>query len=288
MMFLPTALSEAIAGPGPIAPTVLSDGHGFIEGPVLLPDGGLVFADMTNGTVVELDDRGIVRHRHQVGGGPNGLAVDTDGRIYVAQNGGIWGATSKAEPGIQVIADGVVDYLLRGLQAPSDLIVGPDGRLWVTDPRAEASFAEPESFLPGRVFRVDPSTGGYEQVLEGPRFINGIGFNPSGTVLYVTATLEGALFASSINADVVSEPVVLHQLQNGYPDGLTVDDEGRIWIATTGGDSVLVVTSAGVVACELSTGTGTLPTNVALLDVEDRSVAIVTAAHTGQILAVAP
>ena len=55
--------------------------------------------------------------------------------LYVAQNGGAWGASGPAEPGVQVITDTRVDYLVEGLGAPNDLTFGPDGRLWITDTR---------------------------------------------------------------------------------------------------------------------------------------------------------
>jgi gluconolactonase len=271
-----------------MTPLVLSEGHGFLEGPVCLPDGGLAFVDMANGVVIELDGDGALRRRHRVGGGPNGLAVDSDGRLYVAQNGGIWAATEQAEPGIQIIDDGHVDYLATGLDAPNDVVFGPDGNLWVTDSRGEANFVDPGSFLPGRVFRVDPANGCHEIVVEGPRFINGIGFDSAGTTLYVTATAEAAVLACRVSDDIVGEPAVVHRLQTGYPDGLAVDRDDQVWVATTAGDSVLVIDAAGNAQFELAIGPGTLPTNIALVEVDDRVVAVVTAAHTGQVIAAAP
>lgn len=265
---------------------VVSDGHGFVEGPVCLPDGGLAFVDMSNGLVVELDGDGVVRRRHRVGGGPNGLAVDATGRLYVAQNGGIWAATEQAEPGVQVIADGAVEYLVSGLDAPNDLVFGPDGNLWLTDSRGEANFVDPESFLPGRVFRINPSSGAFDLVIEGPRFVNGIGFDPAGSSLYVTATAEASLLACPVRDGVVGELALVHRLVNGYPDGLAVDQEGRIWLATTAGDSVLVINRDGTVADEFAIGVGSLPTNVALMPNADGFNAVVTAAHTGQIIAI--
>src|SRR3546814_3217555 len=56
-----------------------------------------------------------------VGGGPNGLAVDADGVLYVAQNGGVWGAGPGQEPGIQRVNDGKVEYIVTGMAAPNDL-----------------------------------------------------------------------------------------------------------------------------------------------------------------------
>ena len=103
------------------------------------------------------------------GGGPNGLARGANGTLYVAQNGGVFGASGPAEPGVQVIVGGRVEYLVTGLGAPNDLMFGPDGRLWVTDTRCEIDPMKPGDGLPGQVWAVDVSTGDTElMVASGP------------------------------------------------------------------------------------------------------------------------
>ncbi len=124
---------------------VIADGLGFAEGPVWLPDDRIALTSISHGCVYIVDVADGALERIDTGGGPNGLACSADGTLYVAQNGGAWGASGPAEPGVQVITGGRVDYLVEGLGAPNDLMFGPDGQLWITDTRAEFDISTPGS-----------------------------------------------------------------------------------------------------------------------------------------------
>ena len=83
---------------------VIADGLGFTEGPVWLPDGRVALTSISHGCVYIVDPSGGPLERIDTGGGPNGLACGADGTLYVAQNGGAWGASGSAEAGVQVIS----------------------------------------------------------------------------------------------------------------------------------------------------------------------------------------
>ena len=83
---------------------VIADGLGFTEGPVWLPDDRVALTSISHGCVYIVDPVDGSMERIDTGGGPNGLACSTDGTLYVAQNGGVWGASGPAEPGVQVIS----------------------------------------------------------------------------------------------------------------------------------------------------------------------------------------
>ena len=57
------------------------------EGPISLPDGSMYVTEMTNDTacVTKIDPQGRKSVVRKTGGRPNGLAVDGDGNIWIAE-----------------------------------------------------------------------------------------------------------------------------------------------------------------------------------------------------------
>ena len=211
---------------------VIADGLGFTEGPVWLPDDRVALTSISHGCVYIVDPLDGALQRIDTGGGPNGLACSADGTMYVAQNGGAWGASGSAEPGVQVITGAQVDYLVEGLGAPNDLTFGPDGRLWITDTRAEFDIGTLGAGLAGHVYATDVASGDTTRVVEdGPVFINGLGFTPDGSRLLVTATLSSELLSYGVSPDgSVGAPELVHTFTNGWPDGMAVSGDGDYWV----------------------------------------------------------
>jgi gluconolactonase len=265
---------------------VIADGLGFTEGPVWLSDHRVAVTSISHGCVYIIDPAGGAQEKITTGGGPNGLAVGDDGTLYVAQNGGIFGASGPAEPGVQVIRDGRVDYLTRGLDAPNDLVIGPDGRLWVTDTRYEVDFFNPDETRPGRVWAIDTSTGGAELALDGgPVFINGLGFTPDGARLLVTSTALAQLVAYPRDSLSPADAEVVCTFEAGWPDGITMGSDGDCWVALTGGHRLDRVSSAGEVVASVALPAGSLPTNVCFGG-EHLDELLVTASFHGAVLCI--
>lgn len=242
---------------------VLADELGFTEGPVWLPDGRVALTSISHGCVYIVDPSGGARMRIDTGGGPNGLARGADGTLYVAQNGGVWGASGFAEPGVQAITGTKVDYLVEGLDAPNDLLFGPDGRLWITDTRGEFDISTPEAGLPGHVYAADVSSGAVQRVVdEGPVFVNGLGFTPDGSRLLVTATLSSQLL--SYDTAEWDSPELVHTFVGGWPDGIAVTAGGDYWVALTVADRIDVVDAQGTRVGLVELPAGSLPTNVCI------------------------
>jgi gluconolactonase len=266
---------------------VLAEELGFTEGPVWLDDHRIALTSISHGCVYVVDPSGGATERIETGGGPNGLARGLDGTLYVAQNGGVFGASGPAEPGVQVIIGGRVDYLVGGLGAPNDLTFGPDGRLWVTDTRGQIDHMTPGDGLPGRVWAVDVDTGATELIVEsGPVFINGLGFTRDGRTLLVTATLIAELLAYQVAPDGAAswlKPLVLHTFDDGWPDGMAISALGEAWVALTAADRIDVIDGAGGRTASIAMPAGSLPTNVCIGGGPVDEV-FVTAAHGESLL----
>lgn len=266
---------------------MIAEGLGFTEGPAVLPDGRIALVSVTHGCVYIVDPGGGSPEKIDTGGGPNGLCVGPDGTIYVAQNGGNFGADATAEPGVQVIRDGRVDYLAEGMAAPNDLAFGPDGQLWVTDTRAEMELFHPDESKPGWVWTVDTATGVKELILEsGPVWINGLGFSADSTRLLVTATSGAQLLRYPIGAtgslDGRAGEVVC-TFERGWPGGMAVRADGASWVALTGGDRLDLVGETGRILDAVVLPDGSLPTNVCLSP-DSADELLVTASYRQQLL----
>ncbi|MBV9720804.1 MAG: SMP-30/gluconolactonase/LRE family protein [Mycobacterium sp.] len=268
---------------------LIADGLGFTEGPVWLPDDRVALTSISHGCVYIVDPRDGALERIDTGGGPNGLACSADGTLYVAQNGGAWGASGPAEPGVQVIIDGRVDYLVEGLGAPNDLTFGPDGRLWITDTRGEFDISASDQGLPGHVYATNVDSGDTRQIIDnGPVFINGLGFTPDGSRLLVTATLSSQLLSYVLSPDgTIGAPEIVHTFTEGWPDGIAVSARGDCWVALTAADRVDVVDAWGRCITQIPLPDGALPTNVCIGGTRGDEL-FVTAAHDQALLRIRP
>ncbi|BBF99616.1 MULTISPECIES: SMP-30/gluconolactonase/LRE family protein [Pseudonocardia] len=257
----------------------LAAGIGFTEGPLWTDDGRLLVVALSRGSVVEIDLDGGVRSSVDVGGGPNGLAQDARGRIWVAQNGGAVRASSSARParpGLQRIGpDGVTDLPIPGALAPNDLTIGPDGRVWFTDP------GPPGATGHGRVCALDSSTGAVEVILDDVDFPNGLAV--AGDELYLAGTSLGIVTRhrwDGCRLLPAGDPLVV---PGGGPDGLALDVEGRVYAAVPGADAIVVLGTDGAVEETIGFDEPTFPTNLCFAG-PDLDLLVVTAAKGGRVL----
>jgi gluconolactonase len=211
---------------------VLAEGLGFAEGPVVAVDGTIYVTSISNGLVYRVME-GRAEVHGKVGGGPNGATIDADGTLYIAQNGGRfvrdgprW--TPDSVGGIQRVSpDGEVSWVTREPISPSDLCIGPDGLIYLTDlTRA----ARP---IDGRLWRIDPRDGAPELLRSVGWFPNGIGFG-SDDLLYVAST--HALQILRVDVETGAEDVAIQLTEGSGPDGFAFDREGNIVIAAIGNE----------------------------------------------------
>ncbi|RYF60804.1 MAG: SMP-30/gluconolactonase/LRE family protein [Comamonadaceae bacterium] len=232
---------------------------GFIEGPARMTGGRLCVASINRGCVYVIDQSGQVERKIETGGGPNGLAVCGE-TIYVAQNGGIFGASGKTKGGVQRIVGDKVELLFpEAFTAPNDLCFGPDGRLYVTDPLTDKALTEP---VLGRVVACDVDTGKWEVVVEDRLFPNGLAFDSSGEVLYLAQTYQKLIERFRFDAGQLTSEGTFCNLTNGRPDGIAVDQEGKLWICTPGTGGIEVFTKDGRFDRRIELGEGTMTTNL--------------------------
>lgn len=269
---------------GPAEFEVLARGIGFTEGPVWTTSGALWVVSMNRGLVYQLDPTlrpGEPIAQVETGGGPNGLAEGADGLLYVAQNGANVISTRSARPtapGLQTIAGETVTDLVVTGWAPNDLVTGPDGRVWFTDPVGDSDAA-----INSRVCVYDPSTGQVTVAIEGVAFPNGLAFGPDPAYLYVADSATGDILRYRVGDGPPYQPEVFAQDPGSGPDGIAFDAEGYLYVAAFEFDQVVVFDRVGQPVRRLSTGEGSRPTNLCFAGPElDRLV--VTLARGGRVV----
>ena len=188
------------------------------------------------------------------GNGANGMSPDREGRLIVCEQGSRWESarisrvdrsTGEREPVVE-------DWRGLPFNSPNDVVVASDGAIWFTDPSyGHIQGFRPEPMLGDFVYRHDPATGQTTVVADGFDKPNGIAFSPDERVLYVTdsgANQEPGSYHVSrphhIKAfDVtggtrLSGERLFAVVTPGFPDGLKVDRDGRVYASSFSGVQV--------------------------------------------------
>lgn len=257
---------------------------GFTEGPAAAGE-RIFFTSVNRGLLYGADLTGSgAKPVVETGGGPNGAALDHEGNVWIAQNGGKVVPTKSAlpcEPSIQRVAkDGSVTVRARGrFSAPNDCAFGPDGRLWFTDP---AGSTEEVNAKPGRLWAHDVATGEIELILDGLAHPNGLAFGLDPDYLFLAETHRKRIIMLSKSREGWRHAGVYFELAVGEPDGMAFDRSGRLWVAAGKGDA-LVIIEAGGKGSQVALLGPSFPTNLCFAG-EDRRSLIVTAPKGGRLL----
>jgi gluconolactonase len=232
----------------------IASGLIFPEGPVWWNEAVHV-VEVLGGTLARWAPGEGVSRVATPGGGPSGTTLGADGMLYISQNGGV-GTPNRTPAGIQRIDfDGSVSLVCSEigglpLRAPSDLVSGPDGRLYISDP---GDVIDPNADVrPGRIFAFDPATAKGELVVElGPVYPNGIAFDSTGRLTWSESfgMRLGALGQGG-RAEVLAELPSTHM-----PDGMRYDEQGLLYVASPTASCVMVLDGTEIIA-ELNCGDG--------------------------------
>jgi len=241
------AVSVAIAGQGrggvPTAPavdTVAPDIPGVVAGGTkvqLLKDG-------LNGTEGPITLSTFLENT----GGTTGLAFDRQGRLFAAVVP--WGSTKFSIIYPEAAKKGVIDnYDGKPFGRPNDLAVARDGGMYFSD-SANAQPRPPEGPpLPAAFYYLPPGATKAIQLFTDVGFPNGVILSRDEKVLYLNNSAGEYLLAFDVQADgsltnrrnfAKYEGVrtdAAGAVSSGA-DGLTIDAEGRLYVAASNGAQV--------------------------------------------------
>ena len=246
------------------------------EGPVLLPDGDWALVEMhpDRGWVARISRDGKKKDVIAKTGRPNGLAIDREGVLWVAE--------SINPPSLlRMTLDGKFDVVLTECEGepflfPNDLCFGPHGELYMTDSGAEypkLSKLTAEERLScrydGRLYRIDTSTMEIKKLDSGLKFTNGIAFGPD-SYLYINESRSGDVFRYEWeNGRIVGgrEHFANVMLPGGPkvfkgPDGMAFGKDGNLYVTVFVQGDITVIAPDGSVVKRLPLE-GNRPSNAA-------------------------
>jgi gluconolactonase len=250
---------------------------GAPEGPVCLPDGSIYVTEMSAATlqVTRLFPDGGRKVIKRTGGRPNGLAVDGDGNLWIAEAGlrAVLCIDVEGRELARIDHDGEQRFRL-----PNDLCFGKDGHLYLTDSGMAAqdflagqTFAENYRKLAwdGRVHEIDPVKKIVLRILDrGVLFTNGIAFGPDDA-LYANASFTGDVYrydvfgAAKLRREIFGN--VLQPFEGDAfrgPDGMCWGNDGRLYCTVYGQRNITILNKDGSLSERLPLD-GENPTNCA-------------------------
>jgi sugar lactone lactonase YvrE len=213
-------------------PRVLYQHDAFVgEGPVWDPRSGrLVWVDISNNHVFTTNPVSGETTRRELDRAVGVVLPRAAGGYVAALQDGFYALPETGEPELIAPVE-AGDPVTRMNDGETD----PQGRFWAG---TMGWHAEPGA---GALYRLDPG-GAVTKMLEGVTISNGLGWSPDGTTMYYvdTPTMRIDKFDFDPGSGDIAgrrEFVTIHE-GGGRPDGLTVDAEGAVWVATWPGYGV--------------------------------------------------
>lgn len=249
--------------------TVLLEDLGFPEGP-RWHDGRLWFSDFHDQRVRALSPDGAHETVLQLQESPSGLGWTPGGDLLVvAMERRVLLRVRGGEP--EVVADLSEHTRVRA----NDLVVDAGGGAYVSSFGFDLfAGAAPE---PTVLVRVEPD-GTTRVVAEDVHFPNGMVLSDDGCTLVVAETFAARLSAFDVAEDgSLSGRRVFAELPGVAPDGICLDAEGQVWVATARTSEVLRVREGGDVTARVAIGSGSLSYACMLGGADGRTLFVCTA-----------
>jgi gluconolactonase len=221
----------------------LATGMKFIEGPVWVPrDGGyLVFSDIPADELKRWSEKDGLGTFRKPSRNTNGNILDADGRLISCEHSGRRLSILDPDGTLRTLVD---RFEGKAFNSPNDAVVARDGAVYFTDPDYGLG-GKPGELGGCWVFRFDPKTKALRVLAKDFDKPNGIALSPDGKRLYVADSGRPRhIRVFDVAADGgVSNSRVFRTIDQGVPDGIRCDADGRVW--SSAGDGVKVFDTAG-------------------------------------------
>jgi gluconolactonase len=214
---------------------LVSGGMGFTEGPVWDPAGFIYVSDEVQNKIFRIYPDGHKEELISLG--------DPDGNTYDAQHQLI-DCASVLRAIIRVKSDGTYTVLAdryqgKRLNSPNDVVIGPDGAIYFTDPTSDLPKDQKQELDFKGVFRLDAS-GNVRLLTKDLTEPNGLAFSPDGKRLYVDDSTQRNIRVYDFQPDGTLRNSRIFGEEpggkgEGVPDGMRVDEAGNLYVTGPGG-----------------------------------------------------
>ena len=251
---------------------------------VVVGHDGRVWASDQQSACAEILPGGGLRRVGNAGGEPNGINMDPQGRIIIANFGnGLLQRLDPATGTIDVLCAEIGGFKLRTSNYP---IIDSAGNIWCSHSTSSVPFTDSlDRRADGLLYRVRPD-GTAEIMAEGLQFANGLALDADESHIYVCQTTgcnvvryaiksDGTLgkaeqygpllgeYAWPLPAADTAAPGGHRRL--GFTDGCGFDAEGHLWVTLVAANQIVAITPAGTLVTVIDDPSGTVlttPTNV--------------------------
>ena len=217
----------------------------ILEGPIFDSKGNLVFVEVAGGRIMRLSPDhklDILLPKNEFGSA--GLALHSDGRLFVAGIGGRGAGGGGAVFAIR--ADGSEKEIIISPQdgyIPNDLVFDAAGGFYFTD------FQGNHNNPTGGVYYVSPDMKTVTPVLTGLASPNGITLSPNGEILWVGESATGFLHRVELSGPAeigYFGATISYRFFGAGVDAMRVDADGNVYAALFGSGRVVVLNSKGI------------------------------------------
>lgn len=214
---------------------IVAKGFGFTEGPVWDPAGFLYISDEEQNKIYKVSANGQKTELIALG--------DPDGSTY-DQNRQLIDCASVLRAIIRIDSTGKYTVLAdrfegKRFNSPNDVVLGPDGAIYFTDPTLDLVAGEKQELAFQGVFRLDAS-GKVTLLTKELSQPNGLAFSPDGKKFYVDDSKQRNIRVYDFQPDgTVANGRIFGEEPggkgDGVPDGMKLDRWGNLYVTGPGG-----------------------------------------------------
>lgn len=207
----------------------VATGFGFTEGPAWDKNGFLYVSDEVQNKIFRVYPSGEKQELIALG--------NPDGNTF-GRNGSLIDCASDLRAILRITPDGKYTVLAdryQGLKlnTPNDIVTGPDGALYFTDPTMDLTKGAKQEQPVKGIYRLD-ERGNLKLLVSDMKQPNGLAFSPDGKRLYIDDSEDRTIRVFRFNkkkGDVSEGKLFATEAgEGGVPDGMRIDKSGNLFV----------------------------------------------------------